>query len=41
MKQTQSARIARIEYATYVNTLLIASHIGAAAIPLLWIIFVN
>jgi len=38
MKKTIEARIMRVEYATYVNTLLIAAHIGIPII-VLWGLF--
>ena len=39
MKFTNTARLARVEYATYINTILIATHIGIPLTALIWRIF--
>lgn len=39
MKFTTQARLARVEYMTYINTVLISSQIGIPLITYLWGIF--
>jgi len=39
MKTTMAARMVRVEYATYINTILIATHIGIPLTALIWRIF--